>query len=230
MKEMTAFDFELVIGDKNWSSWSLRPGLALRQAGLPFYERSIRLRQPDTKAQILPHSPSGTVPALKWNGLVIAESLAILETIADLFPMKKLWPEDAGARAMARAVAAEMHAGFTGLRREMPMDILNRYPGQGHTEEALDDARRIVAIWREARLRFGQLSDSDEGFLFGRFGVADAMYAPVVTRFVTYGVDLADLGDENGTARAYMDAVLRLPAMREWTAEARDEMTERGLL
>ena len=131
---MTAFDFELVIGDKNWSSWSLRPWLAMRQAGLPFYERSIRLRQPDTKQQILPHSPAGTVPALKWNGIVIAESLAILETIADLFPMKRLWPEDVQARAMARAASAEMHAGFTALRREMPMDILNRYPGKSHTE------------------------------------------------------------------------------------------------
>ena len=227
---MTAFDFELVIGDKNWSSWSLRPWLAMRQAGLPFYERSIRLRQPDTKQQILPHSPAGTVPALKWNGVVIAESLAILETLADLFPMKRLWPEDAQARAMARAASAEMHAGFMALRREMPMDILNRYPGQGHTEEALADARRIIAIWREARLRFGKLADTDEGFLFGRFGVADAMYAPVVTRFVTYDVDPAALGDEDGTARAYMDAVLRLPAMQEWAAEARQEMEERGLV
>ena len=230
MREMTAFNFELVIGDKNWSSWSLRPWLAMRQAGLPFYERSIRLRQPDTKAQILPHSPAGTVPALKWNGIVIAESLAILETIADLFPAKRLWPEDVQARAMARAASAEMHAGFMALRREMPMDILNRYPGQGHTEEALNDARRVVAIWREARLRFGKLAEADEGFLFGRFGVADAMYAPVVTRFETYGVDPAALGEEDGTARAYMDAVLRLPAMQEWTAEARQEMEERGLL
>jgi len=227
---MTAFDFELVIGDKNWSSWSLRPWLAMRQAGLDFRETRIRLRQPDTKAQILAHSAAGTVPALKWNGLVISESLAILETIAELFPMKQLWPLDAPAKAMARAAASEMHAGFTALRREMPMDILNSYPGRGHTEEALADARRIIAIWRDSRLRFGKLADSDQGFLFGRFGVADAMYAPAVTRFAAYGVDTAALGDEDGTARAYMDAILRLPAMQEWTADARAEMEERGLI
>ena len=110
------------------------------------------------------------------------------------------------------------------------MDILNRHPGEGHTEDALNDARRIVAIWCEARTRFGTLAHGDEGFLFGRFGVADAMYAPVVTRFETYGVDLASIGDRNGVARAYMDAVLRLPSMLEWTADASMEMEERGLL
>lgn len=224
---MTAQDFELVIGDKNWSSWSLRPWIAMKAAGIPFREAHIRLRQDDTKAQILKHSPSGQVPALKWQGAVVSDSLAICETMADLFPEKGLWPDEPLARAMARSAAAEMHSGFVDVRRDMPMDIINRYPGEGHSETALIAARRIVDLWRGARARFGAKAARDDGFLFGRFSIADAMYAPVVTRFRTYGVDLSALGDD-GSAQAYMKAVLALPAFLEWEAGAKAEMAERA--
>lgn len=220
-------DFELVIGDRNWSSWSLRPWLAMKVAGIPFREAHIRLRQDDTRAQALRHSPSGLVPALKWQDNVIPDSLAICETLADFFPEKKLWPEDPIARAMGRSAAAEMHSGFADLRRDMPMDIVNRHPGEGHSEAALANARRIVDIWRGLRTRFGRPAGGDQGFLFGHFTIADAMYAPVVTRFRTYGVDLAKLGDD-GLEKAYMDAVLKLPALREWEEGARREMAVRG--
>ncbi|GMV61914.1 MAG: hypothetical protein AMXMBFR74_10830 [Parvibaculum sp.] len=221
---MTGSEFELVIGDKNWSSWSLRPWLLMRQAGIPFTETSIRLRQTDTKAQILVHSPTGFVPALKWRGAVIGDSLAICETIADLFPAKALWPADALARALARSAAAEMHSGFQNLRREMPMAVLEKHPGVGQTEEALADARHIVGLWRGLRVRFGRQAVEDQGFLFGRFSVTDAMYAPVVTRFATYDVDLEALGDD-GTVRAYMNAIMTLPSMQDWLRGAEMEET-----
>lgn len=220
-------NFELVIGDKNWSTWSLRPWLLMKVAGVPFREAHIRLRQDDTRAQVLRHSPSGMVPALKWEGNVISDSLAICETIADFFPEKKLWPAERLARAMARSAACEMHSGFMDLRRDMPMDIANRYPGEGHSEGALAHARRIVDIWRTLRHRFGRTAARDEGFLFGAFTIADAMYAPVVTRFRTYGVDVAALGDD-GTAKAYMDAILTLSAFLEWEEDAKREMAARG--
>lgn len=222
---MSANEFELVIGDKNWSSWSLRPWLLMRQAGISFKEISIRLRQDDTRTHILAHAPAGQVPALKWRNTVIGDSLAICETIADLHPAKQLWPTDSLARAVARSAAAEMHSGFQDLRRDMPMSILERFPGEGHSDGALANARRILDIWRGARHRFGRQAPQDQGFLFGRFSVADAMYAPVVSRFVTYDVDLKSLGDD-GTARAYMDAILTLPAMQDWIAGA--EMEEKA--
>lgn len=224
---MAAQDFELVIGDKNWSTWSLRPWLAMKVAGIPFREAHIRLRQDDTKTQILKHSPSGQVPALKWRGEVVSDSLAICETMADLFPEKGLWPADPLARAMARSVSAEMHSGFVDVRRDMPMDIINRYPGEGHSEPALAAARRVVEIWRGMRMRFGVEAAKDDGFLFGGFTIADAMYAPVVTRFRTYGVDLSKLGDD-GTAKKYMEMVLKLPAFLEWEAGAMAEMKARA--
>lgn len=221
-------DFELVIGDKNWSSWSLRPWLAMKVAGIPFREIEIRLRQEDTKAQALRHSPSGFIPALKWQGNAIWDSLAISETLADLFPEKKLWPDDPVARAMARSAAAEMHSGFPDLRRDMSMDIISRLPGKGHSEGALANARRVVELWRALRARFGRASAGDQGFLFGHFTIADAMYAPVVTRFRTYGVDVAKLGDNDGTAKAYMHLMLGLPAFLEWEEDARKQMAARG--
>ncbi|MGV8995691.1 MAG: glutathione S-transferase family protein [Parvibaculaceae bacterium] len=228
---MSAGLFELVIGDKNWSSWSLRPWLLMKVAGIPFDEIPIRLRQDDTKKQILAHSPSGHVPALKWRGEVISDSLAICETIADLYPEKSLWPADPLARAYARSASAQMHSGFVDLRRDMPMEILGSYPGVGQSETALAAARRVLEIWREARLRFGCKAPKDQGFLFGNFSIADAMYAPVVSRFHTYATDLRSIGDHEDPqdiARAYMKTILAMPALAEWADGAKAEMATRA--
>ena len=225
---MSAGIFELVIGDKAWSTWSFRPWIAMRVAGIPFDEVHVRLRQDDTKEQILVHSPSGQVPALKWRGQVISDSLAICETLADLYPEKSLWPADPMARAFARSAAAEMHSGFTGLRRDMPMDMLNKFPGGGHTDEALTAAARIIDIWQAARQTFGQKATKDQGFLFGGFSIADAMFAPVVSRFDTYEVDLNKFGDSGGIAQSYMDLMLTLPAFVEWREGAKAEVASRS--
>lgn len=203
----------IVLGNKAYSSWSLRPWLALKQTGEPFEEVVIPLRQPDTKERILAHSPAGKVPVLRHGDRVVWDSLAIGEYLAETFPAAGLWPDDAHARAVARSVSAEMHAGFAPLRTHMAMNLKERLPGTGRTPEVDADIARIVALWTDARARFGR----GGLFLFGRFSIADAMYAPVVTRFDTYGVELPP------AARAYADAVLDLPAMREWTAAAKAE-------
>lgn len=202
----------LVIGTKNYSSWSLRPWLALRVAGIPFDEVLIRLRQPQTREQILAHSPAGKVPILKDGDFTVWESLAILEYLADRFPGANLWPSDRQARAAARAVSTEMHAGFAPLRQQLPMDIRSRLPLEAD-EAARTDIARILDIWRDCRSRYG----AGGRFLFGPFSAADAMFAPVVTRFRTYGVSL------DPVARAYSEAVLALPAMREWETAASAE-------
>jgi len=221
---MAGNDYTLVIGDKNLSSWSLRPWLAMRQCGIPFAEECIRLRQPDSRAEILRHSPSGKVPALKVRTGVVWDSLAILDYLAERHPEHKLWPQDEEARAAARSIAAEMHAGFATLRNDMPMDLLNRLPSSPMSAALEVDIRRIAAIWKGTRARFG-----DGGpFLFGAFSNADAMYAPVATRFRTYGVDLARFGDDGTGAAAYAEAILALPAMAEWTEGAKDEVRTRG--
>jgi len=200
----------LIIGNKNYSSWSLRPWLAMRQAGIDFTEIRIPLDQPETRQQLLQYSPSGKVPALRHGNLLLWESLAICEYIAELFPDRQLYPAEPGVRAIARAVSAEMHAGFSDLRRNMPMDSRNRYPGQGMTPAVQQDIERITTLWRNCRQQFG----ADGAFLFGRFSIADAMYAPVVSRFMTYGVKLDAL------AQAYADAIWALPAMQTWVAAA----------
>jgi glutathione S-transferase len=215
---MTAPSYTLVIGDKNLSSWSLRPWLAMKHRGIPFVEERIRLRQPDTKAEILRHSPAGKVPALKTRFGVVWDSIAILEYLAERHPEHRLWPEDAEARAAARSISAEMHAGFATLRNDMPMDLLGRLPAPANSRALEADIARVVALWKDTRARFG---DGDP-FLFGAFTIADAMYAPVATRFRTYGVDLARYGDD-GTAAAYAEAILARPAMAEWTRGAIEE-------
>jgi glutathione S-transferase len=187
---------QLIIGNKNYSSWSLRPWLAMKVRGMPFDEKRIALYAAGSKEQILRDSPAGKVPILKDGATTVWESLAILEYLAEREP--RLWPRDALERAKARSLAAEMHAGFPRLREHMSMNVRKRYPGKGRTPEVLADIARITAIWAGAK----------GPFLFGDFTAADAMYAPVVLRFRTYAVE--------GPNRAYMDAMLALPAMREW--------------
>lgn len=220
---MTDTGYTLVIGDKNFSSWSLRPWLAMKHCGIPFAEERIRLRQPDSKAEILRHSPAGKVPALKTRLGIVFESLAILEYLAERHPEHSLWPQDAEARAAARSVASEMHSGFATLRNEMSMDLLGRLPSPPMNAAIETDITRIAAVWKDTRARFGRAGP----FLFGAFSNADAMYAPVVTRFRTYGVDLSRFGDD-GRGTAYAEAILALPAMEDWTEGAISEVKERA--
>lgn len=208
MSELT-----LVVGSKNYSSWSLRPYLALAHTGQPFREVVIALDEPDTAAKIAQYSPSGRVPVLRHGALSIWDSLAICEYLAETFPQAKLWPEAQEARAFARSVVAEMHSSFSNLRQNMPMDIRGRKPGKGRAPGVAEDIARIQALWNDCRSRFGQGGP----FLFGHFTIADAFYAPVVTRFVTYEVELDAVG------QAYREAVLSLPAMKTWTEAALKE-------
>ena len=205
----------LVIGNKNYSSWSLRPWLALRAAGIPFAELRIPLYRPESKAEILRHSPSGKVPALVEGGLVTHESLAICERAAELAPTAGLWPSDAAARSVARSISCEMHAGFLALRSLCPCNLRARAT-RALTPEAAADVARVTAIWKETRARFGGAGD----FLFGRFGIADAMFAPVVTRFRAWGIPF------DPAVRGYAEAVLGFPPFREWEEAALGE-TER---
>ncbi len=206
-------DYTLVIGNKNYSSWSLRGWLAMKQSGAPFQELRIPLRRAETRSLIQAHSPTGLVPALKGPEITLGDSLAIGEYLAERFPEAGLWPGDPLARAQARAAAAEMHSGFAALRRSMPMDIRGRHPGRGWGPEVAEDVGRILALWRACRQRFGSGGD----FLFGAFSLADAFYAPVVSRFITYQVACDDVGD------AYCNAVMNWPAMQEWCAAAEAE-------
>lgn len=203
---------ELFIGTRAWSSWSLRPWLALKQAGVPFQETLIELRTPDSKATFLKHSPAGKVPILKVDGFAIWDSLAICEYVAEAFPAAKLWPADPMARARARAVSAEMHSGFTPLRQAMSMDINARHPTPAMTSELAADIARIQAMWSDCRRDFGAKAGGP--FLFGAFSIADAMYAPVATRFVTYGVTLEPV------PQAYVDTIMAMPAIKEWAKAA----------
>lgn len=201
----------LVIGTKRYSSWSFRPWLAARMAGARFGEVLVTLRQPDTKADILKHSPSGKVPCLLHGDLKVWDSLAICEYLAELFPQARLWPEAALARAAARSVAAEMHSGFPNLRNVCPMDMDLIAPLSEIPPEVEAEAARIRAVWNDCRNRFG----AGGPFLFGHFTIADAMYAPVVSRFITYGLPL------DAVSRAYCDAVWALPPVREWQEAAK---------
>lgn len=220
---MAEHGYRLVIGDKNYSSWSLRPWLAMKHFGIPFEEEYIVLRRGlETKESILDHSPSGKVPALKTDGFLVWDSLAILEFLAERHPDAGWWPEDEQARAEARAVSAEMHAGFQALRNDMPMDLVSTLPTPEITDALQHNISRVVAIWRGARARH----DDHGPYLFGRFSIADAMYAPVATRFKTFRVDLSQFGDD-GRAADYGAALLAMPEMAEWLRGAETEMAER---
>ncbi|MCA1324265.1 glutathione S-transferase family protein [Herbaspirillum sp. alder98] len=199
----------LVIGNKNYSSWSMRAWVAMTAFDIPFKEVRVLLDQPDTAAEIARYTASGTVPVLLDGDIAIWDSLAICEYLAEQFPDRALWPVAADARAIARSICAEMHSGFTGLRRAMSMDIRGRYPGQGRTPEAQGDIGRICEIWEECLAQFGH-----HDFLFGEFSIADAYYAPVVMRFASYQVSLAP------ALQAYADRVREHPAVARWIAEA----------
>ncbi len=203
----------LIIGNKNYSSWSLRPWLAMKQFGLPFDEIKIPLYTPEAPAKIRQHSPSGKVPALLHGDVVVWDSLAILEYLAEQFSTLHWLPKESKPRAIARSISAEMHSGFTALRETMPMNIRARFPGKGMTSEVQRDIERITAIWREYR----QTYSVDGDFLFGNFTIADAMYAPVVMRFVTYNVQLDPISNK------YAETILALSASQEWIAAANAE-------
>jgi len=207
----------LVIGNKNYSSWSLRPWIAMKVKGIAFKEVVIPLYEPGSREAILNYSPAGKVPVLIDGDQHIWESLAILEYLAEKFPAASLWPADARARAHARAVATEMHGGFQALRKNCPMNLWLPPKKRPVPDEAMADVRRIDALWSDCRARFGQRPENGGPFLFGAFTAADAMYAPVVTRLHGFGLDVG------AVSRAYMDAVMALPAFVEWHQAALKE-------
>ncbi|HEX7750155.1 MAG TPA: glutathione S-transferase family protein [Bordetella sp.] len=201
--------YTLIIANKNYSSWSLRAWLALREAGIAFEEKRLNLDTPEFASQLQKLTPAGKVPCLIDDGFSVWDSLAICEYAAERHPEAGLWPADPRARARARSLAAQMHSGFGDLRRVMPMNIEAHLPGIDVTE-ARQDIDKVQALWRDTRAEFGHGGP----FLFGRFSVADAFYAPIVSRFTTYGVTA------EGAAREYMDAILAVPGMQEWTRDA----------
>jgi glutathione S-transferase len=207
---------QLVIGNKNYSSWSMRPWVLLRQAQIPFEEVQLKFDESDgglRVAGIEKFSAAGKVPVLMIDGEPVWDSLAICETAAEMFPEKHLWPEAPEARRVARSACAEMHSGFQKLRGKMPMNIRSRYPGKGLTPESQKDIDRIVGLWTECRERFGGAGS----LLFGRFSVADAFFAPIVMRFHAYAVKVPRVAQE------YCEAVQALSAVREWSDAARRE-------
>ena len=203
----------LIIGNRNYSSWSLRAWLALEATGQEFTEVLIPLGQDNTAEEILRWSPTARVPAFKDRDVFLWDSFAICEHLAEAFPEAGLWPNDARARAIARSVVAEMHSGFDALRKHMPMNLRASYPVAEHQPGVEDDIARIESIWENCRTNFG----SDGDHLFGGFTIADAFYAPIVSRFRTYGVT------PGGIAGEYMDAVWDLPAMQDWAEKAHAE-------
>ncbi|WP_338849947.1 glutathione S-transferase family protein [Massilia sp. W12] len=212
LQEMEKRAYTLVIGNKNYSSWSMRPWLVMTAFGIPFKEVRILLDQPDTANRIAEFSNAGRVPVLLTGDMVIWDSLSICEFLAEQFPEKNMWPQDTEARAIARSVCAEMHAGFGALRSSMPMNIRASHPGKGRNAGSQADIGRISEIWEDCFARFGA-----QRFLFGDFSIADAYYAPVVMRFCTYGVTLAP------ALNAYLERVCQHPAVAQWVRDAHAE-------
>lgn len=204
---------EFITGNKAYSSWSLRPWLALRQTGAPFRETVVPLYVPGYKEILLRHSPAGKVPVLKHGTQVIWDSLAICEYLAERFPEAELWPRDAVARALARSISAEMHSGFSVIRSVMPFNCRASGRQVVASPELQTEIARVQTIWRECRERFGTAGP----WLFGHFSIADAMFIPVALRFATYGTQL------NDTGQAYLDAVQAHVPVREWIAAAKLE-------
>lgn len=204
----------LVIGNKNYSSWSMRPWIALRGANIDFEEVMISLYSgPEDKQRILEYSAAGKVPVLVDGAITVWDSLAIIEYVAERYPAARLWPEDVEARAFARSVSAEMHSGFMALRQECGMNLRRPVMAKALSDSARENIARIEQIWEECRRRFG----AGGPFLFGSFSAADAMYSPVVHRFLTYDIAVTPL------VREYIDAMRALPAFRQWTEEGLPE-------
>lgn len=209
-------DLKLILGNKNYSSWSLRPWIAMKHSAIPFDEEVVRLDfdgDGPNNAHLKAHSPAGRVPVLYHGDLRIWESLAILEYVAELFPEKALWPDDMQVRARARIAANEMHAGFGALRSELPMNVRRPPSSVSYTASAQADIDRVQEIWNGCRADFG----TDGPFLFGRFSIVDAMYAPVVSRFAVYETA------QPGACEQYMETMLALPAYLDWKAAAQVE-------
>jgi glutathione S-transferase len=203
---------KIVVGNKKYSSWSLRPWLVLKHAGVPFEEAVVALDMPDTAQNIRKYSPSGRVPALIDGNLTVWDSLAIAEYLHEKFPDKRLWPQDREQRARARSVSAEMHSGFANLRNDCSMKIVQQFPYKPLRAETQAEVDRIVAIWQEC------LQKSGGPYLFGKEPcIADAFYAPVVSRFRTYQIPVS------GAAKAYCDTVWAWPALQAWVADAQRE-------
>jgi glutathione S-transferase len=203
----------LVLGNKAYSSWSLRPWIALKQANIPFEEIVIPIYIEGSPEQIRKHSPAGKVPILKDGDFTVWDSLAIIEYAAEKFPKANIWPADPQARAVARAISAEMHSGFVPLRKLCTMNTRRHYPDFELTDEVRENVKRIDELWADARAKYGK----DGPFLFGAWSGADAMYAPVVTRFKTYDVKVSQASQD------YLDAMLALSAMQDWYADAAKE-------
>jgi glutathione S-transferase len=206
-------EFTLVVGNRNYSSWSLRGFLAARLADVPFEQVLVRLSETGSRRELLKHSPAGKVPVLKHGERTVWDSLAIIEYLAEIRPEAGMWPADPGARAHARSIAAEMHAGFQALRARMPMNLRKSLPGKGRGRDVARDIERILAIWADCRAHYG----AGGPFLFGRFTAADVMYTPVATRFRTYAVELDEVCQD------YVDAVLTRPDFLEWHEAALEE-------
>ena len=203
----------LIIGNKLYSSWSLRPWILMKALNMPFEETVIPLSRDDTKAAVAKHSAAGKVPILKDGDVVVWESLAIMEYLAEKFPNGGVWPNESRARAHARAIASEMHAGFQPLRQACPMNLSKRFALKAYGDDVKASVARIETIWREAHTSFGKGGP----FLYGAFSAADAMYAPIVTRLDTYSWPVA------ADTRAYMDAILHHPAFVAWRLAALKE-------
>ncbi len=206
-------DLELVIGTKNYSSWSLRPWLFLRHAGVPFTEVRIPLDTPEWSQRIGQYSPTRRVPVLRDDGVTVWDSLAILEHLAERFPEAGGWPAEPRVRSMARCVSAEMHSGFAALREELPMNCRQSFKRRRFSEHGERDIARVLEIWNSC-----PVSEQQAGpFLFGAFSIADAMFSPVALRFVTYDVPL------DSTSQTYVDAIRSLPPVRDWILDAERE-------
>ncbi|MBI3678139.1 MAG: glutathione S-transferase [Proteobacteria bacterium] len=214
--------YTLILGTKEWSSWSLRPYVALRAVGAPFAEDVIALRRHSTSEEVLKRTPAGRVPVLKIeeNGksTIVWDSLAICETLAERHPEARLWPDDSAVRAQARSYAAEMHSGFSDVRDQLSMDFARTLPSPELRDNTKAQIARILTAWSEALGKYGK----DGGFLFGHFSVVDCMYAPVVSRFKTYGIEVPP------SVKTYMERIFALPAMQDWGKAAKAEV-EAGL-